>query len=481
MKVKLFLIYSLVFYSQPFFAQKTDKKPNILYILVDQWRAQATGYAGDKNAITPNLDMLAKESVNLKNAVSGMPVCSPHRASLMTGQYPLTHGVFMNDVLLDTNKTTFAKIYKSSGYKTGFIGKWHIDGHGRNSFIPPSRQHGFGYWKALECTHDYNNSAYYTGDSNKKQIWKGYDVIAQTNDVINYVKKASTEPNPFLLFISIGSPHDPYQTAPEKYRKMYENKELIINKNVPENLRNQTKKNLAGYYAHISAIDDCVGQMWQALKDLKIDDNTIIVFSSDHGDLMGAHGSWNKQQPYSESIKVPFLIHYPAGLGKKGKTSDALLNTPDILPTLLGISKLPIPNTVEGHDFSAVLHGKEKDNISQTLISCVQPFGQWSRQKGGKEYRGIFTDRYTYARDLAGPWLLFDNKNDPYQMNNLLGNIKYSSIQAKLEHDLKVELLKRNDEFRPGMEYVKKWNYLVDETETVPYIKFNYEGKPILE
>lgn len=481
MQVKLIFIYLLVFFSQTLFAQKTVKKPNILYILVDQWRAQAIGYAGDKNAITPNLNRLARESINFKYAVSGMPVCSPHRASLMTGQYPLTHGVFMNDVLLDTNKTTFAKIYKSVGYKTGFIGKWHLDGHGRNSYIPPTRQQGFGYWKALECTHDYNNSAYYTGDSNKKQIWEGYDVIAQTNDVIKYVKKAATEPNPFLLFISIGSPHDPYQTAPEKYRKMYENKELIINKNVPDELKNQTKKNLAGYYAHISAIDDCVGQMWQTLKDLKIDNNTIIVFSSDHGDLMGAHGSWNKQQPYAESIKVPFLIHYPDGFGKNGKITNALINTPDILPTLLGFSKIPIPNSVEGHDFSASLKGYKKDIVTHTLISCVQPFGQWDRKKGGKEYRGIETNQFTYTRDLAGPWLLFDNKNDPYQMNNLIGNSKFKAIQTRLDNNLKAELIKRKDKFLPGIEYIQKWNYLIDETETVPYSKVNFEGKPILE
>lgn len=463
------------------FSQNRPARPNILYILVDQWRAQATGYAGDKNVFCPNLNRLASESINVRNAVSGMPVCTPHRASLMTGQYPLTHGLFMNDVLLDTNKITFAKVCKSNGYTTGYVGKWHLDGHGRNTYIPPTRQQGFGYWKALECTHDYNNSAYYAGDSNKKLFWKGYDVIAQTEDVCNYMTAKAKEANPFLLFISIGSPHDPYQTAPEKYRKMFEDKEVIINENVPIDKRERVTKDLRGYYAHIAAIDDCIGKMWQTLKELGIEDNTIVVFSSDHGDLLGAHGSWNKQQPYEESIRVPFLLHYPKLFGKNGRVSDVLLNTPDIMPTLLSLCGLSIPSSVEGKDLSGILKGTKKDNVGHTLISCVQPFGQWARRVGGKEFRGIVTHQYTYTRDLNGPWLLFDNLKDPLQLNNLINNPVVAGIQQQLDTVLKKELKLRKDEFLPGMEYVKRWKYVVDATETVPYVKINYEGKPIVE
>jgi arylsulfatase A-like enzyme len=283
------------------------------------------------------------------------------------------------------------------------------------------------------------------------------------------------------LFISIGSPHDPYQTAPEKYRKMYESKQFVINENVPVDKLEKVQKDLVGYYSHITAIDDCIGKMWQTLKDLGIDDNTIIVFSSDHGDLLGSHGSWNKQQPYEESIRVPFLVHYPQAFGKTGKVSAVLLNSPDIMPTLLGLSKIGIPKSVEGIDFSGVLKGTKKDNLKQTLIACYQPFGQWDRRKGGKEYRGIVNQRYTYTRDLQGPWQLFDNLQDPLQLNNLIGKPEFAKLQKQLNNDLNAELKKRKDDFRPGMEYIKKWNYLVDETETVPYIKVNYEGKLIVE
>ena len=137
-----------------------EKPPNLIYIFADQWRAQATGYAGDPNLKdkTPNLDMLEKESINFTTAVSTCPVSTPYRASLMTGQYPLTNGLFLNDLCLSNKAMSIAEAYKAAGYDTAYIGKWHLDGHGRDRYIPPERRHGFDYWKVLECTHNYNNS-----------------------------------------------------------------------------------------------------------------------------------------------------------------------------------------------------------------------------------------------------------------------------------------------------------------------------------
>ena len=151
------------------------------------------------------------------------------------------------------------------------------------------------------------------------------------------------------------------------------------------------------------------------------------------------------------------------------------------MPTLLGLTNTPIPASVEGTDFSGVLAENKKDKVEYTLISCVQPFGQWARKRGGKEFRGIVTTRYAYVRDLNGPWLLFDNREDPLQLNNLVEHEKYSAVKKKLEKQLQKALKDRRDKFSPGMEYVKKWGYVVDETETVPYTKINYEGKPIIE
>lgn len=458
-----------------------SRQPNIVFVLVDQWRAQATGYSGDGNVITPNLDRLASVSVNLKNAISGMPVCTPFRASLMTGQYPLTHGLFMNDILLDTSKTTIAKVYRKHGYHTGFIGKWHIDGNGRSSYIPEERRQGFEYWKALECTHNYNRSAYYSGNSETKLFWEGYDAMAQAEDASKYIAEHAKNDNPFLLMVSMGTPHEPYHTAPEAFRKMYEERDIKVNENVPVEIREKVRNDLSGYYAHITATDQAIGKIWKSVKDAGIEENTIIVFTADHGDLLGAHGSWKKQQPYEESIRVPFLVHYPDLFGNASKVSPVLINSPDIMPTLLGLSNIEVPKSVEGIDYSEVLKGNRKDRIEYTLISCVQPFGQWSRKVGGREFRGVVTDRYTYVSDLNGPWLMFDNLADPLQLTNLVGNEKYASVQKKLDKILVKALKERNDDFRPGMEYVRKWNYVVDETETIPYRKINYQGHEIIE
>jgi len=195
-------------------AQSSERRPpNILLVIADQWRAEAFGYAGNRDVKTPNLDRLQHEGVQFVNAVSGMPVCSPMRASFLTGQRPLTHGVFLNDVPLNPEATTIAKVLQAAGYDTGYIGKWHLNGDGRSNFIPRERRQGFDYWKVLECTHDYNRSAYYA-DGPEKLYWEGYDAIAQTRDAQQYLRGHAHAEKPFFLVLAWGPPHDPYFTAP---------------------------------------------------------------------------------------------------------------------------------------------------------------------------------------------------------------------------------------------------------------------------
>lgn len=443
------------------------RRPNLVYVFADQMRAQAAAYAGDPNAITPNLDRFAKEGVSFVNAVSGCPVCSPYRASLITGQYPLTHGVFLNDVYLRRSAVSIAEVYKQAGYETAYIGKWHLDGHGRSSFIPRERRQGFDFWRVLECTHKYNESYYYA-DNSVKLKWDGYDAIAQTREAQKYLERTAGT-NPFVLFLSWGPPHNPYHTAPEKYKNRFANKELVLRRNVPTQLELKATENLRGYYAHIAALDECFGDIVETIKKCGIEENTILVFTSDHGDLLYSHGQRDKQQPFEESIRVPFLLRYPAVLGRKGRKIDMPISTPQIMPTLLGLSGVRIPGTVEGQDFSGILSGAKKAGDNPVLISCPAPFGQWKRKRGGKEYRGIRTRRYTYVRDLNGPWLLYDNEQDPYQLINLCDNAGHTQLQGKLEEILSSKLKETKDEFLPAAHYIRKWGHRVDEDGTVPY------------
>jgi arylsulfatase A-like enzyme len=449
--------------------EKQTVKPNVLIILADQWRTFSFGFSGNPDVKTPNIDKLAREGANCYNAISGMPVCSPFRATLMTGQRPLKHGVFMNDVQLDTNAVTMGKIMSKAGYKTGYIGKWHIDGRGRLAFIPPgNRRQGFRYWKTMECTHNYNHSLYYA-DLPDTLLWNGYDAFAQENDAEQFILKHAKDEDPFFLILSWGPPHAPYHTAPEKYRNMYDPEKITLRANVPEEIRQKVKYDLSGYYAHCSALDEMVGKLLQVLNISGISEKTIVLFVSDHGDLLGSHGYYKKQQPYDESVRIPMIYYIPEALGGKAEKFEALINADDIMPTLLGLCHVDIPETVEGIDYSNYLKGGENPGDTITWVSCVQPFGQWNRKMGGREYRGLRSIRYTYTRDLDGPWQLFDNKTDPFQMHNLVKEPSYKLLVASFDSLLQKDLSKSNDLFQSGLVYAKKWNYELDETETVPY------------
>ena len=450
----------------------TQNKPNVVYVFADQWRVQDTGYAGNPQVQTPHLDRLAAQSVNFTHAVAGIPVCCPARACLLTGQHALTHGVFVNDVHLADDAVSMAKLFKAAGYETAYVGKWHVDGRGRSNYIPPHSRQGFDYWKALECTHDYNNSNYFAGDDDDPLLWDGYDAIEQTKDVQAYIRdrKQSDQPDkPFLLLLSWGPPHAPYETAPQAYRQLYDPAAIELRPNVPPQMADEARAWIAGYYAHCTALDDCLGALLQTLQEEGLAEDTLFIFTSDHGDMLGSQGEVKKQRPWEESIRVPFLLRWPSRFGWEGGQVNALLDTPDILPTLLSLCDIPIPASVEGRDFSGTIEGGPDPSGGGALIYCPHPFGQFLRQDGGREYRGLRTGRYTYVRDLDGPWLLYDNENDPYQLENLVNRPHIQPLQAELDARLQQKLDERGDEFLPGMAYIQKWNYQLDETGTVPF------------
>lgn len=447
------------------------RKPNVIFVLADQLRYQALGFAGDPNVRTPHLDRLSEQSVSFSLAISGAPVCSPARASLMTGQYPHKHGVFVNDVHLGDDAVSIAQAFTAQGYDTGYIGKWHLDGRGRSNYIPREARQGFDFWRVLECTHDYNESYYYAADDSAKKKWEGYDVIAQTDTALQYIREHDKN-KPFFLMLSYGPPHDPYESAPDEYRQGYDPAALRLRPNVPQGAEAQARADLAGYYSHITAIDDQVGELLGALDQAGAAEDTVFCFWSDHGDMLGSHNQTSKQRPWDESIRVPLIIRYPKLFGLSGHVINTPINTPDIPATLMGLCGIMIPETCDGRNYTPFLLGNDVAPAEAALIACYQPFSGYNRQQhNGREYRGIRTCRYTYTRDLTGPWLLYDNEVDPYQLNNLVNQPPVTDIQKDLDYQLNTLLAEYGDPFESGDELITKWGYLVREDGAVPFAK----------
>jgi len=444
-------------------------RPNIVIVLADQWRLQATGYSGNAHVHTPNLDRLAKKSVNFTRAVSGCPVCSPYRASLITGQRPLTHGVFINDVPLAPDIASMGKLFSKAGYDTAYIGKWHLDGHGRSRYIPAERRHGFDYWKVLECTHDYFNSAYYAGNDRRKRFWPGYDAYMQTADACRWLRTRERG-RPALLVLSWGPPHSPYQSAPEDCRRMYDQESIQLRPNVPESSQQQARRDLAGYYAHCTALDRCLAKVLKCLGDSDLSEQTILLFTSDHGDMLESQGRQRKQWPWDESIRVPFLLSGPGAQELHPRPSQLMITPTDILPTLLGLCGLDGPDCIEGRNLApSILHGDDGPSDQAALLTCYQPFAETSRQRGGKEFRGLRTLRHTYVRDLDGPWLLYENEADPYQVTNLVGCPEHAHTIRRLDEQLTRQLQDEGDQFLSGDAYVRRFGYIVGPDGAAPF------------
>lgn len=444
------------------------KKPNILFVFGDQWRAQATGYAGDPNVKTPNLDEFAAQNINFTNAVSGCPVCSPYRASLFTGVYPNRHKMMCNDRCLPElyEGPFLAECLRDDGYQTAYVGKWHIDGKGRLAPVAPERRLGFDFWRGFECTHEYNESPYYAGDDPRPHIWKGYDADMQTDEACRFIKE-ETGDDPFVLFLSWGPPHNPYQTAPAEFAAMYDPKDIVLRDNVPAEKADKAREELAGYYAHCSALDACFGRVMKTLEETGHDKDTIVIFTSDHGDMLHSQGHHRKQRPWAEAIRVPFLVRHPEV--SEARCHKDPVDAPDLMPTILSLCGVPVPEAVQGKDFSSTILSGEASSISEALYASYSPFGEWNFHNGGLECRGLHSDKYTYVRTLEGPWLLYDNDADPLQKNNLIAEPACAGIVAEMDAALTKRLELVGDDFVSGREIIAREGIQVYPNNEISY------------
>jgi len=451
-----------------------EKLPNLVIVLSDQHSADMVGAYGNKQLITPNLDQLAADGVLLENAFSSQPVCTPFRGMLMSGMHPLKNGAFVNDVPLLPNKTKLmAEILKEKGYQTAYFGKWHLLGGNRDRGIPKELTYGFDKVLTNNCHVDFRpGKAFFWNEKGEKEFFDEWEPYAQTNQAIDYLKDIDTS-KPFAIVLSLHPPHDwgkfkgvdgkmhyRYDTL-EELMALYKRSEIELRpglKDTPDR-----RRMYHGHMAQITGIDIALGRLMNQLKVMNEEDNTLVAFTADHGDMLESHNAvLPKQYPHDYSNKIPFIIKYPNKI-KAGLKAKTMLATMDILPTILGYMDVDAKVDFDGKNLS-------KEIINNTLNkNDYVPI--WNYRIGrarNSNWRGVETDEFTFStsNESKDPIInvLFDRKKDPHQLNNLYNNPAYATIQNKLEGYTKEWMQKYNDKFYGAKEFnavqpKSKWTY----------------------
>lgn len=447
---------------------KSQDRPNIVYVFPDQFRNCALSfwnepeYEGAQNwkadpSVTPNLNAFASEAVVLSRAMSTCPLSSPYRGMFLSGMYPERNGVLNNCIStrvycdLRQDAVCISDVLSSNGYSCGYIGKLHTDLPTKNdpdnpghfvsdtypewdAYTPAERRHGFDYWYSYGAFNQHKNPHYWDTDGHKHEPHE-FSVKHDTDKAIEYLRNENGERDarkPFFLCVAYLPPHSPYASLDdcmEEDFRLYADKslkDLYVRENADTAMAKA--KSIRYYLANVTAVDREFGRILSTLKELGLDKNTIVVFTSDHGETMCSHSTKDpKNSIWTESFNVPFLIRYP---GRLAHRVDSVFMTPvDIMPTLLSLCgmKDKIPASVEGSDLSGILEGKADERPEAALY--IHNVDAKADSAGFvhdffPDARGLRTDRYTMEIAIDKKYNLksikiFDDWNDPYQMENL--------------------------------------------------------------
>lgn len=444
------------------------KRPNVLFLMPDQLRAQALGYMGNREVRTPQIDRLASQSIVFPNTFANTPVCCPARANILTGKYSHRNGMVANDLRLRESEITLAEVLRDAGYRTAFIGKWHLDGGKRlPGYIPPGpRRQGFEFWAANECSHTHFDTQYFRDSPEPIPIRK-FEAEAWTDIGIGFLREMKKDGRPFFLSIQMGPPHDPYKAPPE-YAKLYDPAKLTMRPNWQKGPGVPGPEQIAEYYAMITVVDDQVGRLVRALEEFGLADDTIVLFSSDHGDMLGSQGRRLKRKPWEESIGIPGILRYPRQ-SRAPRRTDCLFTQVDFAPTLLGLCGISVPREMQGADLSSVVLGRKDAGPDSAFFQIFGPYRGDGTEDG---WRGVRTQRYMYARFETRPWVLYDLTKDPYELNNLVDDPAAKPLLRDMERRLEEWMSRTGDSWKvnwkapvedKGRLYSHQTFYTVDE------------------
>lgn len=423
-------------------------QPNLLFILADQFRAMAVGGPGSDPVDTPALTRLKGQSAHLPNAVSNYPVCSPHRAMLLTGQHPTRNGVPLNvsshtapqGVGIRAGLPSWASVLAENGYRTGYIGKWHLQtpvpddevyGEGRrddgrywDSYSPPDARFGFDFWHSYGAADAHMSPHYWVGSAPREEridVAK-WSAEHEADVAIDFIAGEAAGDDPFALVLSLNPPHQPFDAVPERYRHRYDDlteDELLTRPNV--NHGSDAAAEAAGiardYFAAVSGVDDQIGRVLSALDDKGLRGDTIVIFTSDHGMQLGSHDLMYKNVPFEESMRLPFLLRWP-GRVPAGENAE-MLDSVDIAPTLLGLLGLGdrIPAVMQGHDRSPALTGDGEPAADPAAI-----FYHFSHNDSDADTRGLRTRNAKFIAALSPDGALtidfYRLDVDPFEMDS---------------------------------------------------------------
>jgi len=427
------------------------KRPNVLFVLADQWRDCSFSHGANHDELvqTPNLDKLAEQGVRWSRCYSAHPLCTPNRSAIITGRFPHETGMIQNNLMLPPDERCIAEVFSEAGYKTHYIGKWHMDGEAKPGFVPPKwRRRGFQTFIGFNRGHFYYDSPTFTNDGVKMstigQYTRGdYEPTFQTDLALDFIKQNKNRP--FFCFLSWGPPHTPYK-PPDDF-DTYESEDVVSRPNVV----NGNRGSLAKYFGLCTSLDHEFGRLMDALKQLGLDNNTLVVFTSDHGDGHQSHGIAHKNEPEEESCHVPLIMRLPGRLST-GRVVENLASSVDLMPTILSICNLQAPGTCTGKDKSAAAFIKQ--NLADESI-YAEKAGDW---------RAVIMGRHKFVVESIGgvqtATKLFDLENDPYEMSNLVDLPEHDVLQKALQDELEAWKQKTDDPFPATPAMAEKMYYV---------------------